>query len=266
MLRRVARFRGETSCRRALGIGVMTKDACVSVIVPIHNEAHWLADCVESVLNQDYPSIELILVDDRSTDGSADLARRIAHESSNVLVASSTRTPGAAGTRNCGLENASGEVITYVDGDDLMAPGRIRAFVDYLHTHPECDVVIGDDELFLSPGTELPRSLLHRGPGHRNPYTMSMTHSYSLLDRVGGFDERFFGTEDADWVVRAKLSGCRVDLVDQVATLRRIHGSNATYEINQTPMRSMALAAKRQRAGLGHHVSLDTGTAPIPSE
>ena len=264
MSRSVARFLAETRLSASVGVGVLTNDACVSVIVPIHNEAHWLADCVESVLDQDYPSIELILVDDRSTDGSAELARRIADESSNVVVASSTRTPGAAGARNCGLEKASGEVISYVDGDDLMAPGRLRAFVHYLQTEPKCDVVIGHDELFLSPGTELPLSLLHRGPGHRSPYTMSMTHRASLLSRVGGFDERFAGTEDADWVVRAKLSDCRVDLVDRVATLRRIHGSNATYEIDQTPMRSLALAAKRKRAGLGHRVSFDTGAAPVP--
>lgn len=240
----------------------LTPAPLVSVIIPVHNEVKWLREAVTSVLRQDYSRIELILVDDRSTDGSAEEAKRLADEFPEVVAVSSIRPPGAAGARNCGLELAKGDIITYLDGDDLMAPGRLRAFVSYLLANPSCDVVLGLDELLLQPGVHLPSPLKHRSNGHLAPYTMSAAHKASLLQVVGGFDESFYVAEDGDWIARAKASGCRVDLTDTVATIRRIHGANISYQHHQSPMRSLALVAMRERAGLGHRVSLLTGTAP----
>ena len=90
-----------------------------------------------------------------------------------------------------------------------------------------------------------------------------MMHWATLLDVVGGFDEQFDAGEDGDIVWRAKASGCRVDLIDQLATIRRIHGANLTYHKSENAIKSVAMALKRDRAGLGHKVSLDTGTTPI---
>jgi teichuronic acid biosynthesis glycosyltransferase TuaG len=106
-----------------------------SIIVPFHNEETHLSDAVASVLEQDHPLVELILVDDRSTDGSLELAQSLASEHPNIVLASSTRKPGPAGTRNSGLQLATGRVITYLDGDDLMVPGRVSSFIAYLIEH-----------------------------------------------------------------------------------------------------------------------------------
>jgi glycosyltransferase involved in cell wall biosynthesis len=234
----------------------------VSVIVPYHDDVHYLAEAIESVLSQNYAPLELVLIEDRSSDGSTDVALAARSNAVRITNASSRRSVGPAGARNAGLLIASGEIISYLDADDRMADGRITRFVDRLRSLPANAVLIGDDELFLEPGTTIPPTLAWRFEGHRKPYTMSMTHRASLLGVVGGFDERFRLGEDLDWIARAKALGCPVVMTNELATHRRIHGKNISYEAPKTSiMRSLAGIRGRERAGQGHCVSFETGTA-----
>lgn len=94
----------------------------ISVIVPFFNEERCLSACVESVLAQDFSDLELLLVDDKSTDGSGWIAEEYAKKDDRIHALENTGKSGVAAARNCGLERACGRYITFADADDKMTP------------------------------------------------------------------------------------------------------------------------------------------------
>ena len=91
----------------------------ISVIVPVYNVEPYLQRCVESLINQDYPCIEIILIDDGSTDDSGHIADALAHEHSNVIVLHQ-ENKGVSNARNMGLRRSIGDYIGFVDPDDFV--------------------------------------------------------------------------------------------------------------------------------------------------
>ncbi|RCV47901.1 glycosyltransferase family 2 protein [Marinitenerispora sediminis] len=116
----------------------MNAQPLVSVIIPNYNYGRSLAQCVRSVLEQDYANKEIIVVDDCSTDGSAEIARGL-----GVEVISTGRNSGVAVARNTGVEHASGEILFFLDSDVALTPGAIREAVDQLRDNPGIGAVCG---------------------------------------------------------------------------------------------------------------------------
>lgn len=111
----------------------------VSIIIPFYNEAAWLERAVRSALRQDYPSLEIVLVDDGSTDESPQIVQRLRAEAPGIVpVTIPNSGPGAA--RNAGLEKASGSYITFLDSDDELEPGTITSWIAAIG---QADIVIG---------------------------------------------------------------------------------------------------------------------------
>lgn len=104
----------------------MTK---VSVIVPVYNAKECLGRCVESLRNQTYSAIEIILIDDGSLDGSSQLCDQIKKEDNRIIVVHQ-KNRGVSAARNCGLDVASGEYITFCDADDYYEPDKIEVQLD----------------------------------------------------------------------------------------------------------------------------------------
>jgi len=98
--------------------------ASVSIIIPCHNAAPWLAATLASALAQNWKPLEVILVDDGSTDGSVEMARSFASRGVTII---SQANRGASAARNRGLETARGDTIQFLDADDLLAPGKVAA-------------------------------------------------------------------------------------------------------------------------------------------
>lgn len=106
----------------------------ISVVIPVYNAEKYLAQCVQSVLAQDYDSFELVLVNDGSKDGSGALCDRLAAEDSRIRVIHK-ENGGAADTRNCGAQAASGEYIAFIDADDFIARDYLSYLVELLNTY-----------------------------------------------------------------------------------------------------------------------------------
>ncbi|MEO9255789.1 MAG: glycosyltransferase family A protein, partial [Tepidiformaceae bacterium] len=107
-------------------------DPLVSVIIPMYNSARYIAAALESVYAQDFTSFEIIVVDDGSTDGSADIAR--AHGTALLLRQENL---GPAAARNAGLRGANGTLIAFLDSDDIWLPQKLRLQVDFLAANPD---------------------------------------------------------------------------------------------------------------------------------
>lgn len=106
-------------------------DGVISVIVPVYNVAAYLPQCIESILRQDYPDLEVILIDDGSTDGSGAICDRYARQDSRIHVIHQ-KNNGAAAAKNAGLRMASGEYLCFVDSDDYLEPDAYSYMVNLL--------------------------------------------------------------------------------------------------------------------------------------
>jgi len=109
----------------------------VSVVLPVYNGEAYLRDAVDSILTQTYRKLELLLVDDFSTDSSRRIAEEYAQRDARVRVLPNTREKGLAGAVNSGLAAATGKYIARMDGDDLSAPQRLMKQVTFMEQHPE---------------------------------------------------------------------------------------------------------------------------------
>lgn len=191
----------------------------VSVVMPAYNAAPYLEAAIRSVLEQDYPAVELIVVDDGSSDGTPEFAAGFG-ERVRVLC---QQNAGPAAARNRGMAAARGELVAFLDADDVWLPGKLRAQVDYLRDHPEVGVVYGGflrwsaapDGSFgpppVPPGADPGEPLVREQSGwiYTGLLFDNIVHVITamlrkpVIDRLGGFDETLRTGEDYDFWLRA---------------------------------------------------------------
>jgi len=185
----------------------------VSVVIPAFNRSDYINESIDSVLSQDYPKVELIAVDDGSTDGTYEILLEYAEQGRLKLVTHPAReNKGQSAALNLGLREASGEFIAILDSDDLFLPGKLSAQVEYLNSHPDVGLVYGMGEGVDGSGRWIYD--IH-SPDHVEPNDPNavLLDCYFLLpqnalvrravyDQVGGFEEDFRAAQDHDMLVR----------------------------------------------------------------
>lgn len=112
----------------------------ISVIVPVYNVKKYLPECIESVLTQTYDNLELILIDDASTDGSGLLCDRYAEGDRRIKVLHREQNGGLSGARNLGLDIACGDYVTFIDSDDIVTREYLSVLLDYMNKE-DADIV-----------------------------------------------------------------------------------------------------------------------------
>ncbi len=213
----------------------------VSVVVPAHNAERYLGEALDALSRQDHAPIEVIVVDDGSSDGTADLVRA---RPGVVLLSQENAGPSAA--RNVGMEASSGELITFCDADDLFRPEKVSLQVRYLEEHPEVDCVLIHHETFFAEGVERPDWLTDE----RGVQPQSAMVRRSVVDRVGGFDPGYRLTEGFEWLGRMRDAGIGIGVVEQVGVDRRIHDTNLSHEragLQHNMLRSLRARIERNR-------------------
>ncbi len=182
----------------------------VSVITPSYNQASFLEETIRSVLEQDYPNIEYIIIDGGSTDGSREIISRYADRLAWWV---SEPDRGQTDAINKGFAVARGEILAWLNSDDTYLPHAIAQAVDYLRSHPEAGMVYGDANLVGENGQVLGRfpaaqtdyRRLRRGYVHI-PQQAAFFRA-SLWHKVGPLDPTFFFAMDYDlWVRLARLA------------------------------------------------------------
>jgi len=181
--------------------------ALVSVVIPTYNNAEMAPEAVASALAQEYRPIEVIVVDDGSTDETAD---RLGGLGSDVRVVRLAHG-GPAVARNAGIRESSGEFVAFLDSDDLWMPGKLSRCVGLLAAHPEAGVVYtGVRIVEVETGR---RYLLEQYAKSgwmardlflecRGVNTSTLVVRRRCLEAVGGFDEEFFRAQDWDLMIR----------------------------------------------------------------
>jgi GT2 family glycosyltransferase len=199
----------------------------VSVIIPVYNGERFLAEALHSVLSQDYQPIEVIVVDDGSTDRSSE----IIHSFEGIrTIRQANQGVGAA--RNAGIEVAQGEFITFLDQDDTWTPDKLSVQIGYLLKHPAVGYVLAHQKLFLVEGAARPSwlrpELLEKPPVGYLPGTLVARKH--LFRQIGLFDPAYATGSDSDWFFRARGAGVSMAILPEVLLHRKIHNQNQSYE------------------------------------
>lgn len=221
----------------------------VSVIVPVYNGAHFLAEAVQSILAQNYRALEIIIVDDGSKD---DIETAVAALPVDVRFFKQDNA-GPAAARNRGIRDASGDYIAFLDVDDLWPENKLALALDQFEKRPELDVIQGYAQLMeLSPQSN--RYEYVGNPEESYPhYIGAALYRSHVFERVGLFDTTLRFGEDTDWYRRAKETGMVVDRLGRVTLFVRRHVGNMTrgkslVELNALRVLKMAMDRKRAAA------------------
>lgn len=223
----------------------------VSVIVPVYNGEAFLAEAIQSVIRQNYSPLEIILIDDGSTDGTAEIARYF-RDRVKYIHQSNAGPPFA---RNRGLGMARGDVICFIDADDIWSENKLQIQLACLESDPSVEVVIGHIQLMRESVRENGEPRIEKYQGSWPSLNLGgAVIRKSAFAKVGLFDNELLFNDDVDWFIRAKEKGMSILIHKEVVQFYRRHGKNLTNQKN-LDQRYLVLALKksidRQRNGYG---------------
>lgn len=239
----------------------MTPTPRVSVIIPAFNAEAFIGDTLDTVLGQTYGNLEVIVSDDGSTDGTRDRVRTFG---SRVKWLSAPNSGSPAKPRNAGVRTASGSLVAFIDADDLMAPDRLAAQVQFFARHPHAGVVFSDYEEFGAHQVEehghfqtCPRlrALLEARPAGTDGLVLTSATATDLLltenfgssspmvrrrviDQAGGFDESAAPSEDFEFNFRV-ASVCAVGILPRIQWYKRQHPLNLSADVERVLRRKI---------------------------
>lgn len=195
----------------------------ISVIVPVYNGEKTIERCVRSILSQKQVQLELLLIDDGSADKTYALCRSLAEGDSRIRLFHQENA-GVSTARNRGLENAVGDFVTFVDADDLLAPGALVALA--AEAESGADFVIGSHCLFRGPWRQVVRHKSSDGIPSLMSLMCGKLYRRSLLEREGlRFREDLHYGEDTVFNLRYAALAAKIQVIPQVVSLCRMGGA-----------------------------------------
>jgi len=217
----------------------------VSVVIPAFNSGRFIGEAIDSVLVQGIAAMEVVVVDDGSTDDTEQVVRRYTGRVRYLQRSHS----GPSAARNAGIRASTSEYVAFLDSDDLWPAGTLKARIDLLDTHNDMGLVFGDFEKFDDDGVVMPSMFRQRdllgdflgeGPYLQDAFAKLFSCNYiatptavvrrAVLTDVGGFDEKLRYVEDMDlWFRIAERYS--IGFVPDVAASVRRHGQNTSRDV-----------------------------------
>ena len=227
----------------------MSNKSLVSAIIPVYNGERFLADALKSVMGQAHRPLEIIVVDDGSTDRSAEIVGR--YPEIRYIYQDNQ---GPASARNTGLRAAKGEFLTFLDADDLWSGNKLALQMPCFDADPSLQIAMGHTQLLIrTESTDDGRVLFEE---YGLPWLMMQVGSTlfrkEMLDRIGFFTTELQHGEDVDWFLRISEQRIPRKDVPEVTLYYRWHGNNiyrgkSSLGLAKAIKRSLD---RRRRAGL----------------
>ena len=215
------------------------------MVIPTFNRAEIVGEAIESVLAQTYPDVEVIVVDDGSTDRTVEiLGERFRDEARVCLIA--TEHAGVSSARNVGIAAATGELLAFLDSDDLMLPSKIARQLAVLEDGGS-DAVLTRQRIAPS-GVPLPDRVTGQAGYDDAVYHMSILLRTQDARAIGGFDVDVELGEDLDFAFRLALHGITITAIDEQLVVRRYRGDNLSYGLDPVQFKEGFAALHRLRS------------------
>ncbi len=201
----------------------------VTIVIPVYNASQYLVETIESVLQQTYTDFELLVIDDGSTDNTADIVRNFSQQDSRVKLISQVNQ-GVSVARNAGIKMAQGEFIAFLDADDLWLPNKLAMHIQHLIANPSLALSFGRVEFMTFDGKPTGqysnptfKNITAKNLYEENPAVTPSNVMFRriALQQVGGFDGDLSGMADSELFLRIKCHGWQVEGINQVFVLYR---------------------------------------------
>jgi len=210
----------------------------VSCLVPVYNGANYLAETLSNIVEQTWPALEIVVLDDGSSDDSAEIADSFGDP---VRVVRAPHT-GLSGARNQALAEAKADFIAYQDADDLWHPEKIARQMAAFDSSPDAGIVrcyaqnFWIDEIRHEADKLTEWQIVQPVVGYTMPACIVRRR---VFDEVGRFNESMPINSDKEWHIRASDVGIHSVIVEEVLHYRRIHHSNLTRRAAETERETM---------------------------
>lgn len=212
----------------------------VSVIIPVYNGQRFIAEAVKNIAAQNYPALEIIVVDDGSTDRTGEIVAGLPVD----IRYFKQENAGPASARNRGIRDASGDFIMFLDVDDLWPDNTVNSMVDEMQREPEREVIRGYAQMMRFNAATAEYDPLGNPRESYPHYIGAAIYRKSVFKKVGLFDPTLRFAEDTDWYTRAAEQKVNIKRVDEITLLVRRHGSNMTYGKNLIELNTLKVFKK----------------------
>ena len=208
----------------------------ISCIIPVFNGERYLGEALDSILAQTYRPIEIIVIDDGSTDGTGELIARYGDR----IRYFRQNNEGAPTARNAGLSAARGAFVAFLDSDDLWHPEKLERQMARFEARPELDLCVTNLQRFWIPELETERKRFqdHRLaevlPGY---ITQTLLARRNLFDSVGLFNTSRRVGDPMDWFLRASEQEAVMELLPDLLVYQRLHENNLSVELGTRRMK-----------------------------
>lgn len=223
----------------------------VSVVIPARDAERYLAETIESALKQTVTPAEIVVVDDGSTDRTAEIAGSFG----SIVRVVGQPGSGVSVAINRGIAETSSPLLAMLDADDLWPAEKLEVQAAKLVALPQLDAVFGFARNFASPEMSDEEAAKIRFDPEPGPFRAkgTMLIRRAAFDRIGPFDTRWRVGDFVDWHARAEEAGFATEMVEEVVLLRRVHASNFTRvtrdaHIDYVRVAREALKRRRERA------------------
>ncbi len=199
----------------------------LSVVIPVFNGARYLGEAIESVYRECTEPLQVIVVNDGSTDRSEQVARQYG----GVAVLNQLHC-GVAAARNSGMRAATTEFVGFHDADDICLAGRFDRQMQLLRQYPYLDFCLTKIESFIEPNEPVPAELTTAEVLQpRMGFVSTAVMRRRFFEQSMQFDETLSSGEDIEWLIRADRSSARYCVLTDILVRRRIHASNISGNI-----------------------------------
>ncbi|MEQ8859649.1 MAG: glycosyltransferase [Pseudomonadales bacterium] len=208
----------------------MSERPAVSCIVPVYNGARFIDEALQSIVNQTCPVAEVIVVDDGSTDATAE----VVHAWRDQVTYVRKDNGGPASARNLGIHLSASPFLAFLDADDLWHPEKLERQMRCFVERPDLELCLTYKRTFWVEGMREEGERLRReghpfAEDHPGYVCQTMLMPRTTFQKVGPFDDSLRIGEDTDWLLRAERLGVVREILPDVLVFRRMHQDNLSY-------------------------------------
>jgi glycosyltransferase involved in cell wall biosynthesis len=206
----------------------------VSVITPSYNQGQFLERTILSIINQNYPNLEYIIIDGGSTDNSVEIIKKYENQ---ITYWVSEKDNGQTDAINKGMRKATGDIVCWINSDDILLSGALKIVGEYFKNYPKIEFLNGltlqidKEDKILRMGHILNSKWFHER-GIYNISQQGMFWRKSLFDKVGELDETFHYCMDVEWIVRLYENNVKMAKINKLLGAIRIHELTKTTIAN----------------------------------